>query len=132
MLQILRLLILIHKEIMKPIILELIQMLQILIQAIVQTLTILIQVAILLLIPLLTPMLDFYGISPIYYAAVVLLVLEFGNVTPPFCASLFMAAKLTGVPFTAIFKKTLPFLIINYVVLLVVLFFPGTTTFLVG
>ena len=89
-------------------------------------------VAILLFIPLLTPMLDFYGISPIYYAAVVLLVLEFGNVTPPFCASLFMAAKLTGVPFTAIFKKTLPFLIINYVVLLVVLFFPGTTTFLVG
>ena len=89
-------------------------------------------VAILLFIPLLTPMLEFYGISPIYYAAVVLLVLEFGNVTPPFCASLFMAAKLTGVPFTAIFKKTIPFLIINYIVLLIVLFFPATTTFLVG
>ena len=89
-------------------------------------------VAILLFIPLLTPMLDFYGLSPIYYAAVCLLTLEFGNVTPPFCVALFMAAKLTNVPFAAIFKRTIPFLIINYITLLIVILFPPITTLLTG
>lgn len=89
-------------------------------------------VAILLFIPLLTPMLDFYEINPVYYAAVVLLTLEFGNVTPPFCVSLFMAAKLTGESFGAIFKNTIPFLIINYLVLILVIAFPPITTFLVA
>ena len=89
-------------------------------------------VAILLFIPLLTPMLEFYGINPIYYAAVVLLTLEFGNVTPPFCVSLFMAAKLTNESFISIFKETIPFLIINYVVLIIVIAFPPISTFLVG
>ncbi len=89
-------------------------------------------VAILLFVPLLTPMLEFYGISEIYYAAVVLLVLEFGNVTPPFCVSLFMAAKLTNESFAAIFKNTLPFLLINYVVLILVICFPSISTFLVS
>lgn len=89
-------------------------------------------VAILLFIPLLTPMLEFYGINPIYYASVVLLTLEFGNVTPPFCVSLFMAAKLTNQSFGAIFRKTVPFLIINYTVLIIVIAFPQISTFLIG
>ncbi|MBQ8563412.1 MAG: TRAP transporter large permease [Firmicutes bacterium] len=88
-------------------------------------------VAILLFIPLLTPMLEFYGIDPVFYACMVLMLLLFGNVTPPFCVALFMAAKLTGQDFAAIFKNTLPFLLINYVVLLIVIFFPQFATFLV-
>lgn len=89
-------------------------------------------VAILLFIPLLTPMLDFYGIDPVYYACVVLMVLLFGNVTPPFCVALFMAAKLTKQNFIAIFRETLPFLAINYAVLILVICFPQIATFLVN
>lgn len=89
-------------------------------------------VAILLFIPLLTPMLSAYGIDPIYYAAIVLLVLEFGNVTPPFCVSLFMATKLSGSTFGQVFKETIPFLIINYVVLILAIAFPSLCTFLVN
>lgn len=87
-------------------------------------------VAILLFIPLLTPMLASYGIDPIFFAAVVLLVLEFGAVTPPFCVAIFMSAKLCNVTFGQIMKETVPFLIINYAVLIIVLLFPGMCTFL--
>lgn len=89
-------------------------------------------VAILLFIPLLTPMLSTYGIDPIYYAAIVLLVLEFGNVTPPFCVSLFMATKLSGASFGSVFKETIPFLVINYAVLIIAIAFPSLCTFLVS
>lgn len=89
-------------------------------------------VAILLFIPLLTPLLPSYGIDPIYYAAIVLLVLEFGNVTPPFCVSLFMATKLSGSTFGQVFKATIPFLIVNYVVLLLAILCPTLCTFLVA
>ena len=85
-------------------------------------------VAILLFIPLLTPMLATYSINPIFFAAVVLLVLEFGAVTPPFCVAIFMAAKLCGVSFGKIMRETIPFLIINYVILILVLLFPGVCT----
>ena len=89
-------------------------------------------VAILLFIPLLTPMLGNYGINPIFFAAVVLLVLEFGAVTPPFCVAIYMSAKLCNVTFGEIMKETVPFLVINYVVLILVLLFPGMCTLLVS
>ncbi len=88
-------------------------------------------VATLLFIPLLTPMLQTYGIDPIFFAAVVLLVLEFGAVTPPFCVAIFMAAKLCNVSFGQIMKETVPFLLINYAVLILVLMFPEMCTVLV-
>lgn len=89
-------------------------------------------VAILLFIPLLTPMLATYGIDPIFFAAVVLLVLEFGAVTPPFCVAIFMSAKLCKVTFGEIMKETVPFLLINYATLIIVLLFPGLCTLLTG
>jgi C4-dicarboxylate transporter DctM subunit len=88
-------------------------------------------VAILLFIPLMEPLLDVYGINPIFFSALVILVLEIGAVTPPFCVAIYLAAKLTNVSFMDIMKKTVPFLIIDYIVLLVVIFFPVTTTFVV-
>ena len=88
-------------------------------------------VGILLFIPLLTPLLANYGINPVYYAAVVLLTIEIGNVTPPFCVTIYMAAKLCKVSFGQILKETIPFLIINYVVLLLVVLFPQISTFIV-
>jgi C4-dicarboxylate transporter DctM subunit len=89
-------------------------------------------VAILLFIPLLMPMLGNYGINPVFFAAVVLLVLEFGAVTPPFCIAIFMAAKLCNVTFGEIMKETIPFLLINYAVLVIVLVFPGMCTLLIS
>ena len=88
-------------------------------------------VCILLFIPLLTPLLATYGINPVYYAAVVLLTIEIGNVTPPFCVTIYMAAKLCKVSFGQILKETIPFLIINYGVLLLVVLFPQISTFIV-
>jgi len=88
-----------------------------------------INTSILLFAPILIPMAQVYGINPIHFAAIVLLNLNIGMITPPFAVNLFAACKLTGVPMNRVIKPLLPFLACCIVTLILVTYIPGLSMF---
>lgn len=84
--------------------------------------------SILLFTPILMPMALSYNIDPIYFAAVVLLNLEIGMITPPFAVNLFTSCKLTEVPMNRIIKPLMPFLACCIATLLLVTYVPSIST----
>ncbi len=87
--------------------------------------------SILLFTPILIPMAKSYGIDMVHFAAVVLLNLEIGMITPPFAVNLFASSKLTGVPMDKVIKPMLPFYICCIVTLALVTFIPEVSNFIV-
>lgn len=85
-------------------------------------------VAILILGPVLTPVIMQVGIDPVHFGVVMVLNLMIGLLTPPFGIVLFVMTQVSGLPFDQVVKKTLPFLIPLFVVLLLLIFFPGLVT----
>lgn len=85
--------------------------------------------SILLFTPILLPMALSYNIHPIHFAAVMLLNLEIGMITPPFAINLFTACKLTGVPMNQVIKPLIPFLLCCLITLVLVTYIPGIGMF---
>jgi TRAP-type C4-dicarboxylate transport system permease large subunit len=85
-------------------------------------------VAILILGPVLTPVITQVGIDPVHFGVVMVLNLIIGLLTPPFGIVLFVMTQVSGLPFDQVVKRTLPFLIPLFVVLLLLIFFPGLVT----
>lgn len=87
--------------------------------------------AILILVPLLLPPARALGIDPIHFGAITLVNLSVGNLTPPFAQGIFMASKVVGASFVEIVSEIWPFLIVAFIVILVVTYFPPLSLFLV-
>jgi C4-dicarboxylate transporter DctM subunit len=77
-----------------------------------------------LTVPVIYPISLTLGIDPIHLAILFALAVEMGGVIPPVGLNLFAVAGTTGVPLTQVMKGSIPFLITDGLVMILVLFFP--------
>ncbi|MCI8609754.1 MAG: TRAP transporter large permease [Firmicutes bacterium] len=89
--------------------------------------------SVLLCTPLLMPIMESIGISPIHFASIVCVNISLGCVTPPCAPLLYLASRLSNTPVSAMMKPTL--LLIAFVwlpALLLVTFIPALSLTLPG
>ncbi len=84
----------------------------------------------LLLVPILLPLVDTYGIDRVHFGIVLQMSLILGIATPPLGIGLFVVARISGAPMEDIVRATLPFFIPLLTVLAMLLFFPAISLWL--
>jgi len=80
--------------------------------------------ALVVVVPLLVPLAQQYGIDPIHLAMIFLANMEVGFCTPPFGLNLFISSFRFQKPIVEIYRATLPFFLINFIILLIITYFP--------
>ncbi len=86
--------------------------------------------AMLILSPLFVETLNRFGIDYVHYGIIMVMVIEFGFLTPPFGLNLFVAMGLTDKSLTEVSRGVLPFLVLLLICLLVVTFVPSISLYL--
>ncbi len=81
--------------------------------------------AILILTPLLLPVVEAIGMSPVHFGIVMAVNLSIGMYTPPFGLNLFASQAVFGIPVGTIYRGVLPFVLINFATLLVLTYVPA-------
>ena len=89
---------------------------------------------IMLAAPIYFPIISALGLSPIWFAAIMLLNMEMASLSPPFGFSLFVAKAVApdGTTMMDIYKASIPFLLLNTVVMLMMIFYPPMVLTLPG
>ncbi len=80
--------------------------------------------AILILTPLLLPIVRGVGVDPIHFGIIVAVNLSLGMYTPPFGLNLFSSQAIFNAPLSRIYLGVLPFLLLNFVALLIITYIP--------
>jgi C4-dicarboxylate transporter DctM subunit len=80
--------------------------------------------AILILTPLLLPIVRDVGVNPIHFGIIVAVNLSLGMYTPPFGLNLFSSQAIFNAPLSRIYLGVLPFLVLNFVALLIITYIP--------
>lgn len=88
--------------------------------------------AIIIMIPVLLPVATAIGMSPIHFSIMAILNLMIGLVTPPVGLCLTTAAQIGKISTGRAIKANAPFLVVLLVILALVSYVPGVTTFLPG
>jgi len=88
--------------------------------------------AILVVLPLIFPLGQIYGIDPVHLGIIFIVNLEVGFLTPPVGLNLFLASYRYKKPFMDICRFVLPFLLMQLAVVLLVTYIPALSTFLPG
>lgn len=81
--------------------------------------------AIVIVTPLLLPVAAHFGVHPVHLGIVILANLEIGYLTPPVGINLFLASQRFAQPVLAVFRATLPFLLLMLVWLALVTYVPA-------
>lgn len=84
-----------------------------------------------LVVPVLIPVATSVGIDPVFFGAFVILNLMIGILTPPMGMALFVVSRVGNIPMGTMYRGVLPFLIPIVVVMLLLIFVPELSTFLV-
>ncbi|MDR1177511.1 MAG: TRAP transporter large permease subunit [Spirochaetaceae bacterium] len=87
--------------------------------------------AILVVLPLIVPLGQAYGIDPVHLGVIFIINLEVGFLTPPVGMNLFLASYRFKRPFMEICRFVLPFLLIQLVVVFLVTYVPALSTALI-
>ena len=88
--------------------------------------------AILILTPLLLPLVQAVGVSPIHFGIIMAVNLSIGMYTPPFGLNLFASQVVFETPLGKIYYGVLPFLAINFATLMVITYVPSISMALLG
>jgi C4-dicarboxylate transporter, DctM subunit len=80
--------------------------------------------AILILTPLLLPIVRGVGVNPIHFGIIVAVNLSLGMYTPPFGLNLFSSQAIFNAPLSRIYVGVLPFLLLNFVALMIITYVP--------
>lgn len=88
--------------------------------------------AILVVVPLIIPLGEAFGLHPVHLAIIFIANLELGYMTPPVGLNLFMASYRFDVPVRKIYRYVIPFLIMMIITVLLVTYLPWLTTGLLG
>ena len=80
--------------------------------------------AALMLIPVLMPTAIKVGVDPLHFLIFMVAALAMGLATPPVGTCLFATAQVSGVPIERVARASMPFYLVNVIVLLIVAFFP--------
>jgi tripartite ATP-independent transporter DctM subunit len=86
--------------------------------------------AMLILIPILVPAANQFGIDPIQFGLIFVLNLMIGTITPPVGVVLFITSKIAGISFESMSRAIVPWLIPLLAVLLAVSLWPPLSTWL--
>lgn len=78
-------------------------------------------------VPAFLPLISQVGFDPLQYAAITIVNLGIGCITPPFGYGLFMGARIADVSVHKIIKPLIPYMIWCVIVLLLVIFIPELT-----
>jgi C4-dicarboxylate transporter DctM subunit len=87
--------------------------------------------AILILTPLLLPIVTAAGINPIHFGIIMAVNLSIGLYTPPFGLNLFASHAIFDVGIGQVYRGVMPFVLINFVTLLVITYVPAISMVLV-
>ena len=87
--------------------------------------------AILVVVPLIAPMGEAYGIDPVHLGIIFLANLELGYLTPPVGMNLFLSSYRFGDPLTSVYRSVLPFLLILLGGVLLITYVPSLSLALV-
>jgi C4-dicarboxylate transporter, DctM subunit len=87
--------------------------------------------AILILTPLLLPLVQAVGVSPIHFGIIMAVNLSIGMYAPPFGLNLFASQAVFRTPLGTIYRGVLPFLLINFATLMVITYVPAISMVLV-
>ncbi len=88
--------------------------------------------AILIVVPLIMPIAERFGIDPIHMGIIFLANLGIGYNTPPVGLNLFIASSRFDRPILQLYKATLPFLLLLLFTLLLITYWPALSLFLPG
>lgn len=86
--------------------------------------------AILLMVPILWPVAQGYGIDAVQFGIIMCLNLMIGNLTPPVGMMLFVISNVGKVKLSALYKAILPFVAVAIVALMLVTYIPVFSTFI--
>jgi tripartite ATP-independent transporter DctM subunit len=86
--------------------------------------------SIILLTPVFMPALKALGVSPIQFGAILIVGMAIGLVTPPVGMCLNVVSTITNLDIVTIFRASIPFLIADIIVLLLVTFVPAVSLWL--
>ena len=81
--------------------------------------------ALLVVVPLILPLADRYGVHPVHLGIIFLANLEIGYSTPPVGINLFIASQRFNKPILTLFRATFPFLLTMLVWLLAITYIPA-------
>ncbi|MGD2124431.1 MAG: TRAP transporter large permease [Desulfobacteraceae bacterium] len=84
--------------------------------------------ALIILVPVLGPLVDQFGINPLHFAVMIVLNLTIGLVTPPVGPVLFVISTVGRIPFEDLAKAIAPLILAEMVVLIAVIGFPLLST----
>jgi C4-dicarboxylate transporter, DctM subunit len=84
--------------------------------------------AILILTPLLLPIVQAAGVHPIHFGIIMAVNLSIGMYTPPFGLNLFASQAVFETPLGIVYRGALPFVVLNFVTLLVITYVPAIST----
>jgi len=88
--------------------------------------------AILVVVPLIAPLANRFGIDPVHLGVIFLANLAIGYNTPPVGLSLFIASSRFERPVVRLYKATLPFLILLVLTLFLITYWPALSLWLPG
>lgn len=80
--------------------------------------------AIIVIVPLIIPLGHYFGVDPVHLAIIFIANLELGFLTPPVGMNLFLAAYRFDKSMPLIYKATLPFFVIRFLVVLLITYLP--------
>lgn len=84
-----------------------------------------------LLVPIFLPVLDYLQLNLVWFGVLVVLFIESGTITPPVGVNVFVVKGIAlDVPLETIFKGIVPFFMAIIALIILLIFFPGITTFL--
>lgn len=87
---------------------------------------------IMITVPVCMPVIQTFGIDPVWFGVIMLLVLEMGLTTPPFGMILFVVKGIAPPHYTMmdVYKAGFPFLVCDLIVVIILLAFPSTVLWL--
>ena len=86
--------------------------------------------AYIMLVPLLAPIAQLYGIDPLHFGFVFILNLVIGMLTPPVGVLLFVVSSARQVPLNALLVQVWPFIVVQFAVLVLCVVWPPVVTWL--
>lgn len=86
--------------------------------------------AYIMLVPLLAPIAELYGVDPLHFGFVFIFNLVIGMLTPPVGVLLFVVSSARQVPLNALLVNVWPFIVVQYTVLVLCIIWPPLVTWL--
>lgn len=83
-------------------------------------------------VPILLPSLRAYQIDPVWFGVMVVLLVELGQITPPMGMNLFVIQRISNEPLGVVFRGTMPFYGIFFLMLLMLYLVPGMALWMPG